>query len=157
MSRGLRQRFLLLAPLLGAIACGGASEPKRVLPALGEYSYSLHVPFTPAAQNEVQYTGTLRITFASFDSIAASVSVPNGFYPAFNRNFEGLLPTIRYGDWRSDAYYFWVQGANNGPTVAHQLTATKTGVNCESFQLIFSPGGLPTSVPTTCVLTYRGP
>lgn len=127
-----------LGVLLLALACGGGgTEPESRVPEVRAYTYSL----TTTAYGDVRtYRGTLTITYASPDSIAARM------------NTAALRPDMALGFWNVDAYVLYGYVAPGGTTIAHRIRRQRSGIYCEARVIRGDAYGGIISTPSTCTL-----
>jgi hypothetical protein len=118
-------------------ACGGdglTSVGNATVPRVGQYSYRATGVFGVSGAPIV---GTLRLTFASRDSIAGTWSVPEYQSP-------GLL-----GSYNIDAYVLWAKNTSGSISVTHRIARSGNSITC--LGKIALGSGFP------CELTYVGP
>jgi hypothetical protein len=139
----MRRMMTTLAVLL--TACGSSTEPDGRVPQLGRYAY----------EAPVIGTGTLTITHATRDSIAATWDVSNS-------TTSGMRGRAGMGTWNVDAYVLYgtrvsrVATAAGGrdsltftETYAHRIWRQGQGMACTVKPI---PGAT-----TGCTLRYLGP
>lgn len=142
------QRIALVAVML-TVACGDSTGPSTRVPSLGRYAY----------ESEWTGTGTMTITFASADSVAATFDVG---IPSRSLVMRG---PAKLGFWNQDAYVLYGDveitvrtGSTTNPVTVfreqyvHRIRWDAVGAICTVQEVFNANRGL-----RPCTLRFLGP
>lgn len=131
-------RFPLLLLTLVICACGESTAPTSRVPKLGTYTYS----------STLVGTGTLRLTYATADSVA-------GTWNVISTNGVGSMSGVaQQGYWDTDAYQ--VYGLMRFPEGATTPYTVRMAVNGDAIRCTVQRVGDATSL-SPCTLAWTQP
>ena len=128
-------RYLLTVCALALVACGDSTGPTSHALRVGRYSYSAYGG---------SIAGTLRITYATADSVAGAWDVRSPDGQAF---YE---PPVSLGFWNQDAYVLYAKGAQAAAvTYTHRVWRDGEATACTA--------KIAAGASFACVVAYLGP